>query len=326
MKVATDSAKGPVAIAQYYPLKNILIAAYIGDGFLRSWDLETGKVLYEHDLGIASSIGVGLDEAGNRIIGAVHNIIQENDYGESADFVGGITVWDTATGFSIACVVYPCERTAPPEQWRRSLISGATLDPKGRWVLSSYGSIISALDTSGVEMPYSSSESDLEGAHRQIILSAFDPANNRYAIGFRDGGVLIEELGKASTRWFANRISLGNPDKDSPHNVTALSFSPDGQWLARIQDEIFTIWKISARDGKPFFEHEIPDGQLLAFDQLSEMLFVSTSGKVEIWDITRMEMIREFAAPEITSLRVSSDNRLMIWGDCLGAVHIWAVR
>jgi hypothetical protein len=38
-----------------------------------------------------------------------------------------------------------------------------------------------------------------------------------------------------------------------------------------------------------------------------------------------MSLIKEFATPKITSLSISSDNRLLIWGDREGTIHVWGV-
>jgi len=322
--LVTRSDSGAVAIAQYFPVKNSLIAVYSGDGFLRAWDIHNTKVLFEYDLGIISNNGIGLDQTGNLVMGARW---QTNEsFGVPGDFVGGIGVWNIETGDLVTCITTTCERMPLPEEMQHSLVSGATLDPKGKWVLSNYETSVGIDDITGVEVSYSTSEMNFfDDSYRDMALFAFDSRNDRFAIALRDGGVLIQKLGGSSLGSFSPKISLGTYEERSWHKVTALSFSSDGQWLARLQDDILTVWNVSSRSGKLHFEYEIPAGQLLAFDQLSEMLFVGTSKNIGVWDMKKIKLIGEFAAPDITTLAVSGDNRLLIWGDKSGQIHIWGV-
>lgn len=324
--LANSSIKSPVAIAQYFPTKNMILALYDGDGYLRTWDASAAKILSEYDLGISSPIGTGFDVSGDIVMGPIRHLIQENDYDEMQDYVGGIGVWSTQTGKLINCVIYPCNKGPSATEWQRDLIVGATLDTKGQWVLANLGTLIHITDITGAETSYSISETNLDDTHRRIALFTFDPSDTRYAVAFRDGGILIEELGVKSLSWFAHKISLGIYEEQSLHEVKALVFSSDGQWLARLQDGILSIWKVSTRSGDLYSEFSISDGKMLAFDRSSELLFVARNDQIDIWNMRKKQLIREIKAPEITSLSVSSDNRLLIWGDKLGEIHIWGVR
>jgi len=321
-----DQIVSPITIAKYFPEKNVVIAIYSDDGFLRAWNIEESRILFESDLGITSNTSAGFTKSGDLVMGAIRSIVQENDYGELAERVGGIGIWESSSGDLVTCIVYPCERTAPSDQWQRHLISGAVFDPEGRWVLGNYETLISVTDITDHEAPYSISFSDIDGNNREVALLTIDSNNNRFATAFIDGEVLVQVLGQKNLGLLAPKIHLGTYQSDSRHTVIALLFSVDGQWLARLQDGNLSIWKVARRNGKLYSEFSISDGKILVFDQSSKLLFIGTDDKIDIWDIEKKRLIREFETPKITSLAMSSDNRLLIWGDKLGAIHIWGVR
>ena len=319
-QLVSNAVSGTVAVANYFPAKNVLLAVYVGDGFLRAWDIDNSKVLLERDLGIVSSIGFGLDESGNQIMGAMLHSIKENDFGELAEYVGGVAIWDTNTGKLLYCVVHPCDRSS--SEWQRDAVSGVTFDHIGRWVIENREIWISVSDITDPDTSYSFSEGGDEYP-KYTGLVAIDSYNNRYAIALREGEVIIGEIGKTGLGWIISKVFLGTYEEGVRHEITALSFSPDGKWLARIQDDILTVWKTDTRAEKLHLEHKIPDGRLLAFDRASELLFMSTNEAINIWNIKEMSFIGEYATPDITSLSISADNRLLIWGDSSGIVHIW---
>jgi WD40 repeat protein len=302
------------------------MALYSNDGFLRTWNAEERDLLSELNLGITGNSSVAFDKYGDLVMGAMRSMIQENDYGELTERVGGVGIWKTSSGDLITCVVYPCEGNAPLDEWQRHLISGATFDLKGRWVLSNYETLIGITDITEKETPYSISFTDIDANHREVALVTIDSLNDRFASAFIDGGILIQGLGQKNLDFLTPKIRLGDEQKASRHKISALVFSVDGQWLARLQDGIMSIWKLETRKGDLYFESSISDGKILTFDPSSELLFVARNDRIDIWNIRETQLIRELSAPEITSLSVSSDNRLLIWGDNLGAVHIWGVR
>ncbi len=208
-----DKMASPITIAQYFPAKNVVMAIYGNDGFLRTWNIEESKVLSEFDLGITGDIYAGFGDNGNLIMGAMRSIVQENDYGELAERVGGIGIWKSSSGDLLTCIVYPCERTAPLEEWQRHLISGAAFDPDGRWVISNYDTLISITDITDHEIPYSISFSDTDVNHREIALATIDSFNDRFAVAFIDGEILIQSLGKKNLSFLFVSLEIGNAER-----------------------------------------------------------------------------------------------------------------
>jgi WD40 repeat protein len=158
-----------------------------------------------------------------------------------------------------------------------------------------------------------------------MSLFAFDPSHDRYAIAFRDGEVLIKKSGQEDSLLGLSHY-LGKYKDGTGDEVAALSFSPNGQLLARIQGKVLTVWVVTVLSGKTQLEHDISNGRLIAFDQSSKMLFVGTVNGVEVWGVKDGRLLGEYTTPGITSLSVSLDNRLLIWGDKSGAIHVWGLR
>jgi len=110
---------GKVAIANYFPAKNILIAVYLGDGYLRAWDIGDAIVTFERNLGIVSDVSSAFDESGDFVMGALQHEIKNNDLGDLVDYVGGVAIWDIDTGKLVYCVVHPCNNSAT--EWHEML-------------------------------------------------------------------------------------------------------------------------------------------------------------------------------------------------------------
>jgi WD40 repeat protein len=314
---------GKVAIANYFPAKNILMAVYLGDGYIRAWDIGDAIVSFERNLGIVSDISSAFDESGNLVMGALLHEFKKNDFDDLVEYVGGVAIWDIDTGKLVYCVVHPCDKSAI--EWQREAIVGATLDPNGRWVFENREIWISLSDITGVEPSYSFSEGGDEKP-RYATLIAINSYNNRYAIADREGEVIINEIGRTGLGWILSRFFLGTYDEKARHETKALNFSPDGKLLARIQDDRLTVWRITDQGGVSYIEHNIPKGGLLAFDRSSSMLFIGTNEAILIWDLKNKMFLGEYATPGITSLAISMDNRVLIWGDISGGVHVWGIQ
>jgi WD40 repeat protein len=326
LELTTTLSSRPVSAAAYFPLKNALLSVSSEDGILRAWSLENEKTLYEYSLGITSNVGLGFDQSGDLILGPIWHQYLENDYGELIDGVGGFTVWDTKTGSLVACITYPCDYTASTNEWQRGLISGAVIDPNGDWVLSINETRLGIVNINNVEQSYSIGETRIDGSHRRMALGAFDPNNNNYAIAYRDGGVTIQRFGDSILNWFYPKINLGLDEINTSHQVVSLNYSPDGRWLARIQDETITIWDLNNQSKALYFEDKIVESKILAFDQSSYFLFIGTTKEVFVLDINTKEVSFKIKTPGITTLSVSSDNRLLIWGDESGIIHLWGIQ
>ncbi len=325
-RLSTDLDSGSVVGIHYQTAENILLAVYTGNGFLRGWDLTTGEVFFEHDLNIVSAEGLGFDRSGSLVMGATRHEIWDNGNG-LREYIGGITIWNVQTDALMACIVGPCEGyPAITDSAQIPSHLGAILGPEGRWTLEYDERVLSINDLStsenaGVVQLVSNPDYEWKNVGR----ITFDPTGARHAIAFQEGQIEIEETSELGRSWFSPVIHLGENKDGDLQEIPALSFAPNNQWLARIRDDKLSIWRIGVVRGSLYLEENVPGARLLVFDQLSALLIVGTDEKISIWDVKGKTILAEYMTPNITSLAVSSDNRLLIWGDALGVVHIWGI-
>ncbi|MGD0752476.1 MAG: hypothetical protein ABSA23_13855, partial [Anaerolineales bacterium] len=65
--------------------------------------------------------------------------------------------------------------------------------------------------------------------------------------------------------------------------------------------------------------------QLLAFDRSEQLLFVGTNDAISVIDLAEKSTLTTISTAGLTTFTISSDNRLLIWGDSKGAIHIWGI-
>jgi WD40 repeat protein len=108
--------------------------------------------------------------------------------------------------------------------------------------------------------------------------------------------------------------------------IIAAKFDPAGHWLAFIRDNHLSVWQTAKRPESLYLEADVPNAVTLGFDQTGTLLFVGTSDKITIWDVANKTIVAEYDTPRLASLAISEDNRLLIWGDAWGKVHIWGAH
>jgi hypothetical protein len=158
---------------------------------------------------------------------------------------------------------------------------------------------------------------------------AYDHVNQRYAIIYQEGRVETESLaqinvGPFSFSSFSTGLTEGTEGEFA--DIPVALFDPSGNWLAYIRADQLIIWRFDQNSRQPFFETEIHDAHSLLFDQTGKLLFVALKDKIVILDVSQKKMVAEYSTPGITSFNLSEDNRLLIWGDESGAIHIWGIE
>lgn len=312
-KLESGEQRGLVAALYLVPGTTRLLFVTTGDGYLRSFDIKTTQELFKHDLGIVTESGVGFDRDGHIVIGARQKEVRNDGFGLT-EYIGDIGIWDTNTGALLECVDLICfegERWAP-------LSLSAMLDPRGTRVLDHTHLSYSMSDILGGNVSSISMVNNRDWANQRAIgQMVFDATGERIAIAYQEGGIEIE--GGLPI------LPLGQNKWGDRKTVTALEFSPDGRHLARIRDEELSVWDLGVLKGEVSFSGHVPGGQLLAFTNHTGLLFVGNIDEILIWDIEEGELVLKLPTPGITAVTISSDDRLLIWGDHEGAIHIWGV-
>ncbi|MBW2248745.1 MAG: hypothetical protein JRF62_16510 [Deltaproteobacteria bacterium] len=311
VKLESREQRGLVAALYLVPGTTRLLVVTTGDGFLRSFDIKTAQEVFKHDLGIVSESGVGYDRDGHIVIGSRQKEVRNDGFGLT-EYIGDIGIWDTMTGSLLECVDLICFEG---ERWAPLLLS-AMLDPRGTRVLDHTHLSYSMSDILGGNVSSISMVNNPDWANQRAIgRMVFDATGERIAIAFQEGGIEVEG------GWPI--LPLGQNKWGDRKTVTALEFSPNGRHLARIRNEELSVWDLGVLKGEVSFSGHVPGGQFLAFTHHTGLLFVGDTDEILIWDIEEGELVLRLPTPGITAITISADDRLVIWGDHEGVIHIW---
>jgi WD40 repeat protein len=222
------------------------------------------------------------------------------------------------TGELIQCMTYPCQENTSSKDGN----IGAVIDPDRRWVFSYSESTISIGDLSGKTEGRLSLVNDLDTDYMWSIGAiAPDAAHDGYAIVFQEGKVWLDTVDRSASRY----RTLVDGKKNDVQEVITAKFDPAGQWLAFIRGGYMSVWYLGKKPESLYLEEKVPQAVDLSFDHSGSLLFVGGGDKITIWDLTNKSIVAEHEASGITSLDISEDNRLLIWGDAQGAIHVWGI-
>ena len=315
---------GSVWAVQYSIEKNAVFSAYGEDGRIVQWSLDTENIVITHKLGIVSPKSLRFSEDGKVTLGSTGLVYKESEYtGHPIEHITGIAVWSTETGELIRCLSLPCFES-PPESTEGEV--GAVVDPTGQQVFIYSEHSISILGLAG-DLPsqgifVNSPDSDYWWNIGQV---AYDDLNQRYAIIYQEGRVQIKDVIPNNVGPFSFSTILTEGKKGELSNIPAAVFDPSGTWLAFIRGDRLAIWEIEQNLGKLFFDDEIYTAFSLLFDQTGKFLFVAARDKITVLDIAQKNVVAEYYTPTITTFDISKDNRLLIWGDENGIIHVLGI-
>jgi hypothetical protein len=308
---------GSIGAISYHYDSNEVMIVLLDSGILETWSLDTYQLLSLYELGIVTNQGLEFDGLGNKIIGAIINEFRdENNDGNLEEYIKAIKVWNTRSGEIQYCLV-----TCDLSDISSDYIS-AGINLPGDWIYSyDEGRVWSEnINTGSV---YGVVLLSPEYYFHNVGRITFNSSGMRYAIAYQEGGVRILSR-KSHTAWLSPEFEK-NIDNDFK-SVSALTFSLNDKWLARIRENKVTIWRVFGLTGKEQYEVEIPSAKLLVFDNTEQMLFVSSEDIVTAIDITKKEIVTTLTTTNITALAISQDNRLLLWGDSVGGIHVWGIK
>jgi WD40 repeat protein len=289
---------------------NFVKVVYSNSGKLKSYDLSTSKLVSSIDLGIKQGTSVEFNISGSQLLGATRSTIAENNLGVDV-YVGGIALWDTSTGVVLKCYDPPCS----DDNGTLASFAGFALNPNGDSIIIFSDYVFSI--NSGLDIPYTEIEtvnSPDSGTLNTIGKMSYDHLGRRFAIAYENGEI---EIGGFP------RVYLQNEYNDRS-KVDDLVFSNNGKLLATISNNIIIIWNVGLFQGNISFTVSIPGAKLIAFDALSKLLFISTDEQTIAIELESQNILSYIDTPGITSLVVSQDNKILVWGDKDGSVYVLA--
>jgi hypothetical protein len=163
-----------------------------------------------------------------------------------------------------------------------------------------------------------------------------DPAGDYLAVTDEKGNLLLGDVSmikKSSPveifpEFSRNKIAyyhiLGYSGKYIP--TIDLKFDPTHSWLAWLTDEKLVVWSLRNYIFPLHMYIELKDANVMSFDRTGQILAVATEDGIRIFDVAEKKQIAEYQVGEVTALYFSRDNRLLIWGDAQGTIHLWGVK
>jgi WD40 repeat protein len=158
---------------------------------------------------------------------------------------------------------------------------------------------------------------------------AIDSTNHRLAIIFQEGEVQLDTISHSdNTSFIPLRFSerLNMYEGNQPQEIQRSVFDIDGHWLAVVRGGRLAVWDVDGWRKKQLFSYEVGQIHGLSFDMRGDLLFVVVEDQILIFGLRDKGIISQLNAPNISTLCISEDNRLLFWGDDEGNIHVWGVK
>jgi len=321
-----EDSQGVVAVTQA-DTDGQLLAVY-GNGKSHRWDLGNLKSVAEFDFLSASPKGVNFSTDGTMVI-TPGRVVPPN-------LLNGYTVWDTRSGDILKCWGPHCEDGDPDDADYFDL--GILLDPSGNWIVEYGGSAIEAeaINTNVVVIK----ELYDHGFNRDKRVSwiTIDPSGQYLAYAVEEGQIKVY-----TTQGFLDPISLdqssppgknifvgsrtyGKYDAKAEIQTKNLAIDFTRTWLAWLNGENLLVWDMRRFTSSPHIEIPIANGSSMAFNQSGDLLAVGMDSGILIFDLEKGEKISQIEFSKVSSLYFTRDNRLLVYGDRSGTIHLWGVQ
>lgn len=298
-----------------------LLSLY-SNGIVRRWDLFSQKIISENDVEYAHRDAGNFSANGSLLITPV-NFDSEKLYGYS--------VWNTLTWEQLDCfgAYHP-----NAFDYEADAHMGVIIDPKGELIIEVQPKIISfngcpnrPLEESGAK--YGAADWIIrDWLEPEISRVAIDPSGTYIAYALEDGKITISEYDEVSkmggSRPFKEK-HVKYDSEETPLKINYLVFDNTVTWLASLTGNELTVWDLRKLLFPLHMEKPISDGNIVAFDRTGRILVVGSDSGFNIFDLEKETQIVKYEVGEVTALYFSRDNRLLIWGDVNGDIHLWGV-
>lgn len=321
------------------------ILAVDDGGFLYIWNIAKGQKISRYKVFSGELFSMNFSANGEKLFTAS----KEMDVHGAFDAI----VWDTRTGEINFC--NGRLGTCPPENFMAPMEEKYFLDPTGEWLFGyhidkstnanttsywNYSFSPSIYNIYGVNKYYnedslmSGSESlddekYYQDANAEVIAMTTDVKAEYIAYGFANGVVRFRTLYDLPTS--KNRDSAYHVDYEQAYqaeriNIIDMKIDNTRNWLAVVSNKELLVWNLQR--GKIFplaIREQVSEAIALCFDQRGDFLVLAQKDKILFYDLNLKKSIETIDANGISSLHISADNRLLIWGDKEGNAHLWGV-
>jgi WD40 repeat protein len=246
---------------------------------------------------------------------------------------GGGAVWNTTDGTIIYCPAQCEDLSLLYEE------AFSTLNPSGTWMITSGIIDISSVDkdTSHGTIAYlhnDCSTSEPEESVPGVEAIAIDLSDTYFAYVLTNGVVCVEEFNyilgydvktgdKLSTNMSGSEQLQYFVKKET--DVWDIEFDPTKRWLAVLTDNELAILNLQNFLFPNRMKISLKNGNTISFDKSGDLLALGTKEGIVVYNANSGKQIAEFHIGDVSALYFTRDNRMLVWGDTKGNLHLWGV-
>lgn len=309
----------PVSLIKYNYASNSLIAVNEENKKIVRLDIWTGTTTDYEIENVSSFHAIGFDTKGDQLMGARSNIIQILGQRGLSERLDEFAIWDANSGILILCRAGPCGDSDRDNL--NSLGISADLDDGIFVYFDEDGYSLSTQEFGGSAL-VNSPDADYWWSIGNI---AIDSRNERLAVVYQEGRI---ELDAFESFTISGLVFEGPPlkwgEKGDLQQVHAALFDRTGKWLAIVRGDQLSIWDVGGWFKRVAYRETVGAIHGISFSPSGGFLFLGVDDKIKIINLDRSKQAAELEAPNITSLDISEDNRLLFWSDENGVVHLWS--
>jgi WD40 repeat protein len=281
------------------------------EGWLTEWCWEEGtgwRVCQQSDMKYARSGWVNFSDDGSFVV---------LPKGYDGEDVSGYAIWSTQYNEIV--------REDPDTQFDWYYTSGFYLSQNGNIIVDYGAGTLFYVSNWADRISYADDLFNFVKEEYPVIgRVVIDPDEEFLAIAFEKGQISIGDIEEGN--YLGNSRQYYLLEEGETTEIKDLQFNSTRTCLAWLSGERLVVIRLQNMLFKISLDVTIDDGRLLAFDRTGRILVVATGDSLLFFDVKKNKQIAEYSVDiEITSLFFSQDNRLLIWGDAEGNVHLWGV-
>lgn len=332
----SHQAKNIIAISESQRKEHLLTVD--SDGILRSWNVQNNTVVSRLNIGVASSYGINFSSDGHWLVAP--GITSNNE-------LSGYQVFNTEDGTLTVCRASP---NCPPMN-NVNMRDFQILSPNGKLILEYAGSrgevypildwrTTSELDSLGFGSSDCLFRNGFDDFHDSLKFRSLAISTSQKYVAYvvENGIACVRDMGEftgidMSTGTEIPFVSGFQPPfrklrfdlSDNNVEVNTLAFDPTDRWLAVLTSKTLAVWNLSDFLFPNTINYLVSTGTTLSFDRRGDLLALGTTNGIIVFSLADGKQIAEFKTTQVTNIYFTRDNRMLVWGDINGGVHLWGV-
>jgi hypothetical protein len=290
---------------------------------LNFFSIDRGVSIGQQSIDIPNLRILGIDETGEKLLVGMAGQ-RLNERGVLQEYFHWIGLWNSTSDSLDECFTGFCEGELIDLDKIANAYIGATLDNETVVTYDEDGYSVTKLspdDGGGIALVNSPDAN----YWWHIGKIAINSQHNQLVIVYEEGRIEIRKI-HSSENWplgMANVLAKG--DKNQLETIEFALIDPGGNWLAVVRGKHLSIWSIGSWIKRETYQDQIDSLNNIKFNPTGELLFLALDNQIRIIGLNEEKSISSIQTPGIKSLSISDDNRMLVWGDENGNVHVLGI-